>query len=56
VARAILVAAQRDLDTVYVPGWLRFPACLAARHLAAYVPLASAQVRLTTPVAPGVSQ
>ena len=28
VARAILAAAQHDLDTVYVPGWLRFPAWL----------------------------
>jgi short-subunit dehydrogenase len=28
VARAIVTAAQRDLDVVYVPGWLRFPAWL----------------------------
>lgn len=28
VARAILQAAQRDLDIVFVPGWLRFPAWL----------------------------
>jgi short-subunit dehydrogenase len=28
VAQAIVMAAQRDLDTVYVPGWLRFPAWL----------------------------
>jgi short-subunit dehydrogenase len=28
VARAILQAAQRDLDVVFVPGWLRFPAWL----------------------------
>jgi len=28
VARAIVTAAQRDLDIVFVPGWLRFPAWL----------------------------
>ena len=28
VARAIVTAAQRDLDIRYVPGWLRFPAWL----------------------------
>ena len=28
VARAITRAAARDLDVVYVPGWLRFPAWL----------------------------
>ncbi len=28
VARAIVKAAQRDLDIVFVPGWLRFPAWL----------------------------
>jgi len=28
VARAIVMAAERDLETVYVPGWLRFPAWL----------------------------
>ena len=28
VARAIVKAAQRDLDVVFVPGWLRFPAWL----------------------------
>ncbi len=28
VAWAIVAAAQRDLDVVYVPGWLRFPAWL----------------------------
>jgi short-subunit dehydrogenase len=28
VARAIVTAAQRDLEVVYVPGWLRFPAWL----------------------------
>jgi short-subunit dehydrogenase len=28
VAGAIVTAAQRDLDVVYVPGWLRFPAWL----------------------------
>ena len=28
VARAILQAAQRDVDVVFVPGWLRFPAWL----------------------------
>jgi short-subunit dehydrogenase len=28
VARAIVTAAQRDQDVVYVPGWLRFPAWL----------------------------
>jgi short-subunit dehydrogenase len=28
VARAIVQAAQRDVDVVFVPGWLRFPAWL----------------------------
>jgi short-subunit dehydrogenase len=28
VARAVVAAAQRDQETVYVPGWLRFPAWL----------------------------
>jgi uncharacterized protein len=28
VARAIVTAAQRNRDTVYVPGWMRFPAWL----------------------------
>jgi short-subunit dehydrogenase len=28
VARAIVSAAQRDLEIVFVPGWLRFPAWL----------------------------
>ena len=28
VAQAIVKAAQRDLDIVFVPGWLRFPAWL----------------------------
>ncbi|HEY2314891.1 MAG TPA: SDR family NAD(P)-dependent oxidoreductase [Streptosporangiaceae bacterium] len=28
VARAIVTAAQRDLDVVFVPGWLRIPAWL----------------------------
>jgi short-subunit dehydrogenase len=28
VARAIVKAAERDLDVVFVPGWLRFPAWL----------------------------
>jgi len=28
VARAIVMAAQRDRDVVFVPGWLRIPAWL----------------------------